>query len=497
MTRCAVGAVGCSLRRLSRIFFIGFVLSIQGSSLTAAESDWRTKSQTDLQFIHETIAVAHPGMLNKQDVMFQNWFRNGYEETRELLSKATTMKQAEAALQYYVVGYEDGHLGIWPSHRKKAKESDWAGWIMQKKGTDFVVTERSENWPAAVPPIGAKVVSCDGVPIDDYIKKTIAPFSDRRDLHGSWQRNAIKVTLDSSAESPTWNETKAQLCLVELINGSQHSFPLHWQQFDERQIRTERRYARTSYPQKVRSLGDDIYWIHASDFQLDEAGNRLLEEMLSRIRELHHANLVVLDTRGNNGGSSFVGYRILKALLKHRMPASEDNAYADFRVSDLAIDYFGRVLTEISESLGESRAEYIFVKEQRDGLASARKMGKDWFRQTEFNEEKISEEGPAFEGKLVFLTDSGCGSACLDFADMVLKVPGVMHMGLPTSGDTSYMEVMSLRTPSGMHMWLPLKIWRNRPRGNNQFYTPQYLFDGDIHDTSALQEWVLKAAADR
>lgn len=70
-------------------------------------------------------------------------------------------------------------------------------------------------------------------------------------------------------------------------------------------------------------------------------------------------------------------------------------------------------------------------------------------------------------------------------------------MGLPTSGDTNYMEVMSLRTPSGIHMWLPIKIWRNRLRGNNQFYRPQYLFDGDIHDTSAVQAWVLKTAAER
>ncbi|MFJ9531187.1 S41 family peptidase [Herbaspirillum sp. NPDC101396] len=492
MTGREAGAVGCSVKRLSKIFFMGIVLSIQGMVGAAAEDEWRVTSQADLQFMHETIAIAHPGVLDKQDVTFQNWFRDGYEEARLLLSQARTKRQAEAALQYYAAGYEDGHPGVWRSHKEKTKKSDWAGWIMQKRGADFVVTERSENWPAAVPFVGTKVISCDGVPVEDYIRKTIAPFTDRRDLDASWQRNAIKVTLDSSAESPVWSETRARECLIELDNGRRRSFPLYWQPYDESKIQTERRYTRRYYSQEMHSLGDDIYWIQASDFQLNEASNRLLEEMLSHIRQLHHAKLVVLDTRGNNGGSSFVGYRILKALLKHGMPEDNNNAHADFRVSDLAIDYFGKVLAEIPKSHGESRAEYIFVKEQRDGLVSARKMGKEWFRQTEFNEAEISEEGPAFGGRLVLLTDNGCGSACLDFADMVFQVPGVMHMGLPTSGDTNYMEVMPLRTPSGLNMWLPLKVWRNRPRGSNQFYAPQYLFDGDIHDTPAVQEWVLK-----
>ncbi|MCE0970099.1 hypothetical protein [Pseudomonas putida] len=91
----------------------------------------------------------------------------------------------------------------------------------------------------------------------------------------------------------------------------------------------------------------------------------------------------------------------------------------------------------------------------------------------------------------MLVTDSFCASACLDFADAVLAVPGTIHFRLSTSGDTLYIDIGSQALPSGAQFWLPLKVWRGRVRGNNQSYDPRYSFDGDINDTSAVQQWVL------
>lgn len=91
----------------------------------------------------------------------------------------------------------------------------------------------------------------------------------------------------------------------------------------------------------------------------------------------------------------------------------------------------------------------------------------------------------------MLVTDSFCASACLDFADAVLAVPGAIHFRLSTSGDTLYIDIGSQALPSGAQFWLPLKVWRGRVRGNNQSYDPRYIFDGDINDTSAVQQWVL------
>ncbi|MNG18437.1 hypothetical protein D3C84_1025030 [compost metagenome] len=59
------------------------------------------------------------------------------------------------------------------------------------------------------------------------------------------------------------------------------------------------------------------------------------------------------------------------------------------------------------------------------------------------------------------------------------------------SGDTLYIDIGSQALPSGAQFWLPLKVWRGRVLGNNQSHDPRYSFDGDINDTSAVQQWVL------
>jgi hypothetical protein len=43
---------------------------------------------------------------------------------------------------------------------------------------------------------------------------------------------------------------------------------------------------------------------------------------------------------------------------------------------------------------------------------------------------------------------------------------------------------------------LPLKVWRNRLRGNNQMWVPPYAVDLDRMDDAAVQAWVLRILND-
>lgn len=54
---------------------------------------------------------------------------------------------------------------------------------------------------------------------------------------------------------------------------------------------------------------------------------------------------------------------------------------------------------------------------------------------------------------------------------------------------TEYMEVRMMPLPSGnSFLRLPIKVYRNRPRGHNVPYTPDILYAGDMKDTKAIQE---------
>lgn len=96
-----------------------------------------------------------------------------------------------------------------------------------------------------------------------------------------------------------------------------------------------------------------------------------------------------------------------------------------------------------------------------------------------------------FHGRVYFLTDSACGSACLDFADIVTRMPGVTHIGLPTSADAIYIDVVGMPLKSGLSRFnWSLKVYRNRVRGNNQWYEPKIRWPGGKMTDAAVAAWV-------
>ncbi|MCY1307751.1 hypothetical protein D9M70_577050 [compost metagenome] len=106
-------------------------------------------------------------------------------------------------------------------------------------------------------------------------------------------------------------------------------------------------------------------------------------------------------------------------------------------------------------------------------------------------DQELVEGGAPFRGKLVLVTDSNCGSACLNFVEEVLSIPGAIHVGSTTSTDTRYTDVAIVSLPSAATLWVPLKVWKGRKRGDNVPYVPQFRFEGDLNDTAAVQAWVL------
>jgi hypothetical protein len=84
-------------------------------------------------------------------------------------------------------------------------------------------------------------------------------------------------------------------------------------------------------------------------------------------------------------------------------------------------------------------------------------------------------------------------SACLDFVDQIRLVPHSVHVGQTTSADTVYIDIGLSVLPSGNRVVIPLKVWRNRLRGNNEPWTPQVKFDFEIRDDKKVEQATLAA----
>ena len=97
---------------------------------------------------------------------------------------------------------------------------------------------------------------------------------------------------------------------------------------------------------------------------------------------------------------------------------------------------------------------------------------------------------PPPAGPVYFITDTGCGSACLDAADL-WRALGAVQLGQETSADTLYMDVREDALPSGLSgVAVPMKVYRGRQRGPNVPLRPVHAFAGDMRDTAAREAWV-------
>ncbi|MFW0756049.1 S41 family peptidase [Pseudomonas sp. H11T01] len=474
---------------------IFFFIIFAPSFAMAKESNiknWEALTISDLSAMHQLIVSSHPGALDSNNKDFTDWVERGYLEASQLSKRVKSRKDSLAVLRFYIAGFKDGHVGL---NQPNQEKSTWAGFILGRQGRNFVVKNISENWPVPLPPIGSKIIACDNKSAPEILESKLSPYIDRRlNLQSTWLHLAMHLTVDD-ANYPVLGRALPKNCLVVLPNGARQNFTLLWQ---EERGELESFLRQPQPPQTLQNLGGGRYWIQVSNFMPSAAENASLDTMLSRIKNINDANLVVLDTRGNRGGNSLVGIEILSALLGSQVVSSLDEqsrAYAMWRVSPFAFSTLSNVLNSMERDYGKNSEIYKVVFSLTQSMELALHEKKEWLRQpsTSSIDQEILKgfNAQGFKGKLALVTDSFCASACLDFADVVLAIPGVVHLGLPTSADTLYIDIGSQSLPSGAQFWIPLKVWRDRTRGNNQSYDPPFIFDGDINDTAAVQKWVL------
>jgi len=124
--------------------------------------------------------------------------------------------------------------------------------------------------------------------------------------------------------------------------------------------------------------------------------------------------------------------------------------------------------------------------------ATARRAGKVLARIEECPKEiKGPPPSNPVTGRVFFLTDNEYASACLDFADLVRRLPSVIHVGLPTSADAVYIDNTYAMLPSGLTgLDCSMKVFRNRVRKNNEWYEPAVRWPGGPMADAAVAKWV-------
>ena len=286
-----------------------------------------------------------------------------------------------------------------------------------------------------------------------------------------------------------------------IINGKQKLIPLYYKRIPANIFY---KYKESIAPKEVKKIiesrpfGDDGIWISLQKtWNLTDQEEEQLKKIIEQAPNWRDKKYIVIDVRNLPGGSSQWGFNLLKALygdeyINELEKKIYKNNYEEFRVSQSNLERQQDLLK--TQKLAPESRQYFesTVNSYKKGLVDK----SDFVRVSSAPRLTESSSSPAslLHARLYFLTNYSCASACLNIADIALHIPGVEHVGLPTHADTFYanMRYIPLHCNIG-EFGFATSVMRNRwYRLNNKPYIPKYRFDGDIHDTEALEKWIIQ-----
>lgn len=474
----------------------------------------KQRAERHLDFIHNAIKDMHPAILEPEAQAFHQWHKNGYEQAKSLLAKVKTEADENALLRFYFAGYQDSHLNGYLDHTPYSKidadKSQWTGWLLKATNTGYVVNYRKEG--DVYPPENARLLSCDGHDIDELLHKHYAPYIDAR-----WN---ILLARDSAAKALTQKRSFiGVLDRLEInncdfqVNERIIKIPVKWsfmskEESDQINAKSYNRYQLPS----LSEFAPGKIWIRARDFALyTPEAVQSQKKLLTTITAAKDKNLIVLDTRGNGGGSSTHGTNIFNAIFEHDEKGKEylDSMYyykiqgsnALFRASWPFYWSYNYGLKKVIANQGHDSAEAKYREKFLARLKKSLDSGEPTLYQSEKFNNSLTSRPPAknWEStlKIVLITDKFCASACLDFVDLLKLIPNLLHVGEPTNADTVYTEIAHMQSEyfkETFNFIVPVKKWNKRLREDNQPYIPDITYEGDMNNEEALKQWVLAQA---
>ncbi|WP_187271603.1 S41 family peptidase [Massilia arenae] len=387
------------------------------------------------------------------------------------------------ALGHFVGSLQDLHLVL--RHTLTPSTYQWPGFMAAYRGGRYLVATQGSELA------GQEIKQCDGQPMDALVGRVATYEQLIAGVESTKVRAAPLVFRD--AGSPFVPRPRS--CRI-----GGRDVALDWQTVAASRFAADMRsaIAFTDRVTGVTPFGADGSWVRMGIFHMQtQAEGKAFKQLMADAPALRDKSVIVLDVRGNGGGSYewFMGF--LRALY--------GKEYADYHArSRLEISHVYRTTPEIMAFFAADKAaETGELIPPVDGKVfdkgyvkyrQAVEAGKTVFV-TPPNARGIPK--PAREpvnpvkARVLLLTDYNCASACMVFVDELKRFPGVEQVGVETSVDS--------RTGTGFGAPLPSKngvievpvVTRDgRERGDNIPHRPSRVFSGNIFDTAAVKAWI-------
>jgi len=457
--------------------------------------DWGATLRGDAQAFHDDIAANHPGPVNALDPGFAKRNDAGLALALKRAAQVHDYPGYRFAMAAYAAGFDDGHLAAFPSNDAPVLASRWPGFLTgyDSSGGQVVMT-RADDAPL---PIGARLVDCDGRRAEALAAANVGAFDGRWFLASRRALRGGRLFVDQG--NPF---VKRPARCTFSVGGKPVAVALRWQAIDDgtlaKRLADTNQRTRESIGAKV--LPDGTRWFTLSGFDgnPDGADAKALVPMIAAMRTdrdaLRQAPRIILDLRGNNGGSSDWSLQVAQILWGADAVAGiADDSYVEWRPSAAVIETMRHYQQQFDAAPDATPRVKAYFATMVDGLTKAQAAGQAlWREPSEPSSPKGATSTPVapLGVPVYFITDTGCGSACLDAVDL-WRALGAIQVGQETSADTLYMDVRNPVLPSGLtRTAVPMKVYRGRPRGSNVPVKPDFAYAGDLRDTGRLAAWI-------
>lgn len=248
----------------------------------------------------------------------------------------------------------------------------------------------------------------------------------------------------------------------------------------------------------VKKIFYDGVWITLPTFAPNKRQKNELESILDQISQYRKSRLIIFDIRDNTGGNSQWGIKILENLfckqyVSECLSNMNRNIEVDWRASKDNVAYLSNLTTHIIEQFGQDSQQVSYIKTIEQGVKNAYENNQPFYTQSKKTEATfLFQSCNPVTAQIIVITSSQNTNACLDFIDDLKAInPKTILIGQKTSANTVYAELRTINLPSNIgKLQFPIKMYRNRVRGNKVAYVPDIAYPENIASEKERNAWL-------
>lgn len=467
---------------MGKIFSLALAILINMRALAADKvEDWRALTTTDLAAAAEMIRENHPAMTAELgDQVFIDRFNHQLSVAEQRAKQVVNAAGMTGVMKGFAAGLGDEHI-YWSADLPETPMF-WPGFLVYLHQQKWQVLTTNTEGPVN----GAILTGCDNETTEQLMARRLQFRVSDPEVITQYLRYGHRLLLD---DGNPFNPRPVKCHFSH--QGKTLSHRLHWQPLDPEQ----RKAIFSTLPKRMAEAGYGIepladgWWIRLGG--MTKEAEQVINQAQSLSAKLATAPYVLVDVRGNGGGSSYFGERLVQLL------SATDSSVEKTSHLPEGCDSVWRVSKNNLATLLYYAEKFPFYREQALSLASKMQLAvtqnKAFTRDVSDCQQasaKSSQSKVQFKQKVVILTDTSCFSSCLLMVEL-FRQHGAVQVGLPTNAVTRYMEVKETLLPSGIARFSTLQaVGFHLPLRYGPFL-PNIPLNVDISDEAGIKKWFL------